>query len=339
MKSFTVLFLLPVVAMAAFAGPPSAEDLASAVAGLADESPAVRKEARATILKWGEADPEALEKMLPATAEDAEARALLAEIRETLREKIAILHRKERVLAAAGKDEVLRSATERLLENLASPAFLAPADESPVRLPETDDVLTPYVTASYESGKPGVARVMEALLVDGSLAVRRIAARILYYHGSAANEKALVAAMKDKDPYIRGCAALTLSHYGVKSAAGAIRELMKDGEPQVQQHAAMALEELGVAVDPAELRKMLKSDDPNVRLKAVDMFTARGDPAALDDLVPLLDDANRGVQERAMQAIEKLGGFRFDEWNERRKAAKEWWEKRKAQDKGEVEKK
>ncbi|MEK7470296.1 MAG: HEAT repeat domain-containing protein [Planctomycetota bacterium] len=321
--------IFALLSLAALAGPPSAEDLASAVADLASEVPAVRAEAKATILKWGEADPEGLQKTLPATSEDAEARALLNELHESLREKISILHRKERVLEAAGEDEALRTATEGLLASLADPAFLEPAADSPVRLPETDGVLTPYVMAAYESGKPGVARVMEALLGDGSLAVRRIAARILYYHGSAANEKALIAAMKDKDPYIRGCGALTLSHYGVKSAVPAIKELQKDADPQVQQHAVMALEELGAAIEPEELRRMLKSGNAGVRRRAVEMLLAHNDPAVLEDLAPLLDDAELGIRHLVMDGMARLGGFRWDAEEARQKAAKEWWEARK----------
>ena len=324
----TSLALFAFLSLSVLAGPPSAEDLASAVADLASENPAVRAEAKGTILKWGDADPEALEKTLPVMAEDAEARALLNELHEILREKISILHRKERVMEAAGKDEVLRKATENLLSSFGDPAFLEPAADSAVRLPETDGVLTPYVMAAYESGKPGVARVMEALLVDGSLAVRRIAARILYYHGSAANEKALIAAMKDKDPYIRGCGALTLSHYGVKSAVPAIKELQKDADPQVQQHATMALEELGAALEPAELRKMLKSDNANVRRKSVEMLIAQNDPAVLEDLAPLLDDADLGIRNLVMDAMVRLGGFEWDAEDSRKKAAKKWWERR-----------
>lgn len=313
----------------AFAEPPSTEDVASAVAGLADDNPAVRAEARNTILRWGEKDPEAVEKLLPARHDDAEARAQLAEIRELLKERASILHRRERVLAAAGEDEGLKRATEDLLKQMEDAAFLAPALESAVRLPETDGVLTPYVTAAYDSGKPGVARVMEALLVDGSLAVRRIAARILYYHGSAANEKALVGALKDKDPYIRGACALTLSHYGVKSAAGAIKELLKDGDPQVQQHAQMALQELGAALDAAELREMLKSDDANVRRRGVQMFVAKGDPAVLEEIAPLLEDRDPQIRTLVTDAMVQLGGFRWDAEGERQKAAKEWWKGRK----------
>lgn len=322
--------VLPLVlACAVLADPPAPEDVASAVAGLADDNPAVRAEARKTILRWGDADPEAVEKLLPARHDDAEARAQLAEIRELLKERASILHRRERVLAAAGEDEGLKRATEDLLKRMEDAAFLAPAQESPVRLPETDDVLTPYVTAAYDSGKPGVARVMEALLVDGSLAVRRIAARILYYHGSAANEKALVAALKDKDSYIRGGCALTLSHYGVKSATDAIKALLQDADPQVQQHAQMALEELGAALEPAELRKMLKSDDPNVRRRAVQMFVAKGDPAILDEIAPLLEDRDPQIRTLVADAMAQVGGFRWDAEGERQKAAKEWWEGRK----------
>ncbi|KAF0246002.1 MAG: PBS lyase HEAT domain-containing protein repeat-containing [Planctomycetota bacterium] len=328
MKRFSISFVLALWSLTAPAGPPSEEDLASAVADLGHENPAVRAEAKATILRWAEADPEALGKVLPATAEDPEARALLAELHETVRERISILRRKDRVMEAAGKDEALRTATERLLASLADPAFLAPAAESAVRLPETDDVLTPYVTGTYESGKPGVARVMEALLVDGSLAVRRIAARILYYHGSAANEKALVAAMKDKDPYIRGCGALTLSHYGVKSAVPAIKEMLKDPDPQVQLHAQMALEELGSAIEPEELRRMLKSQDAGVRRRAVQMFVLQGDPAALEHLAPLLDDPDGGIRTMVADAMAALGGFAFDPEEARLKAAREWWEKK-----------
>lgn len=323
---FTGFFLL--AGLAVLADPPSAEDLASAVAGLADENPAVRAEARNTILRWGEKDPDAVEKALPIDHKDAEARAQLGEIRELLKEKSSVLHRKERVLAVIKDDAGLKAATEGLLERLADPAFLAPAQDSPVRLPETDGVLTPYVTATYESGKPAMARVMEALLVDGSLAVRRIAARILYYHGSAANEQALVAGMKDKDAYIRGACALTLSHYGVKSAVGAIKELLKDPDPQVQQHGQMALEELGAAMEPDEMRKMLKSDDAGVRRRAVQMFVKQNDPIVLDDLAPLLDDPDAGIRAMVVDAMTNLGGFRWDSEAARQKAAREWWEGR-----------
>lgn len=328
MSPRALLALTLLLAVPALAAPPSAEDLASAVAGLADENPAVRAEARNTILRWGEKDPEAVEKALPADHKDAEARAQLNEIREILREQASILHRKERVLAVIQNDAGLTAATEGLLERLADPAFLAPALDSPVRLPETDGVLTPYVTATYDSGKPAMARVMEALLVDGSLGVRRIAARILYYHGSAANEKALVAGMKDKDAYIRGACALTLSHYGVKSAAAAIKELLKDPDPQVQQHGQMALEELGAAVEPDELRKMLKSPDAGVRRRAVQMFVKQGDPAVLEDLAPLLDDADAGIRAMVVDAMTNLGGFRWDSEAARQEAAREWWKAR-----------
>lgn len=316
------------LALPALAGP-SADDISAAVEGLASPEAAVREESRKTILKWAESDPEGIDKALPETSDDLEATAALKEIHKSIRAMVSIRHREERVMAACGNDEVLKEATKGLLARLSDPEFLAPADDSPVRLPETDGELTPFVTGTYRSGKPGVCRVMEALLVDGSLGVRRIAARILYYHGGPANEKALVVSMKDDDPYIRGCGALTLSHYGVKSAEAAIRELQKDPDPQVQQHATMALDELAKVMEPEQLRKLLKSDNLMDRKTAVAAIVEKHDPAWLKDLAPLLEDRDPDIRDAVVAAMQNDGGFTFDETQARLEAARRWWAERK----------
>lgn len=310
------------------ADPPTEAEVRSAIGDLVDDRPLVREAARRTIFAWVERDTEALDKLLPRGSDIAELDAALREIRALLEAAPTIRRRAVRALAAAGMDAPLLTATRGLLDRLKDPAFLAPALASPTQLPATDGVLTPYVLGQYDTGKPGVCRVMEALLTDDSVGVRRIAARILYYHGSPANERALVAALADTDPYIRGGVALTLSRYGVRTACEAIRALLKDPEPTVRRHAAMALEELGATLDDAQIDEMLASKDPGVRTTGVRAIVARGAAAGLDRLAPLLDDPDAGVRDQVVSAMSSLGGFEWDAVEARRRAAKEWWERR-----------
>lgn len=175
--------------------------------------------------------------------------------------------------------------------------------------------------------------MLEVLLQDGDLGVRRIAARLLYYHGSAENRAALTAAMADEDPYIRGGAALSLSHHGVKEAGPDIRKLLGDADPMVRLHAGMALDELKLVMDEKEILEMLGANEAATRITGISLLVKRRAAHQIDRIGALLEDPDPDVRREAVRAMEEMGGFRWDAPAAKERDAREWWKKRKAEGK------
>ncbi len=243
---------------------PPPERVNEAVRRLGDDAYTIREAASRDLLAWGLLDPGKLLPLLPSDDPDPEIRARL----EELRSRISVDRRLMALLAVAADSEPMQAAARGLSEHLADPAFLAPAADSPTRLPETDGVLTPFLT-SAGTEKSKAVRMMEILLADKDLAVRRIAARILYYHGTAENVPAVRKSLGDADAYIRACGAQALAKIGDRESASLIAALLKDPERDARQGAALALGQVGSPEQVTALEALLEDPDEGVR-KAVE---------------------------------------------------------------------
>lgn len=286
-----ILILTLILAAAAPAEPPTEAQIASAVAELGDELPDVRKAARLRLVAWGKAEPDRVLAGLPDSHADPEVDASLRIVRNEI--SAAVESRDRRVDSLEHAGALHREATLTLLDNLENDAFLAPAERDPSELPTTDGVLTPFIT-EFGADKPRAMRIMETCLASRRLPIRRIAIRILYYHGTLENKEDVRKALKDEDAYVRGAAAQALAKFGDREAIAEIRPLCKDAVDFVRYHGVLALRQLG-------------------------------DRECLPDLVALLENPEPQARTWAAGELEKEG-FRWDPEAEKAKAAKRWWE-------------
>ncbi|MBI2919578.1 MAG: HEAT repeat domain-containing protein [Planctomycetes bacterium] len=289
-----ILILALVLASAAPAEPPAEAQIAAAVAELGDDLPDVRIAARLRLTAWGKADPDRVLAKLPESHADPEVDASLHTVRNEI--SIAVESRDRRVDSLEHAGALHRKATLTLLDNLEDAAFLAPAERDPSELPTTDGVLTPFIM-EFGADKPRAMRIMETCLASRRLSIRRIAIRILYYHGTLENRKDVRKALTDDDAYVRGAAAQALAKFGDREALADIRPLCKDAVDFVRYHGVLALRQLG-------------------------------DRECMSDLVALLENPEPQARAWAAGELEKEG-FRWDPEAEKAKAAKRWWEESK----------
>ena len=327
---FLAALLLPLLPLASFAdGPvPAEEDVRSAVRDLGDERPEVREEARGVLLRWGAEHPDDVLRMLPETSDDPEVKEALLALRERIRELERMGKRLARSLEAVKGNGPLAEATEALLKKMGDDEFLAPAAADPVRLPETDEVLTPYIIASGED-KPKAMAVMRVLLADRVLAVRRIAVRVLYYHGTMADAADVREALKDEDAYVRGAAAQALAKYGDKESIEPIMTMLKDNDPVVRYHAILSLSQLGAGAATDDIIKLLTDADARVRVLALLALDRGGVKSAAAEIVKFLDDHDPAVRHAACTAMEHFAGLKWDPEEARRREIRKWWEEHK----------
>jgi len=119
---------------------------------------------------------------------------------------------------------------------------------------------------------------------------------------------ALIAVLHDPNMQVRLCAAQALGAIGDRRALLPLQEAARDAEPKMRIAAVTALGLLGDVEAEPVLINALKDTDPAVGSAAARALCGTQNPAALDPLLELVDDANQNEQflERRKQAIETL---------------------------------
>ena len=135
--------------------------------------------------------------------------------------------------------------------------------------------------------------------------------RILYFEGLAGADTTdqVKALLRHPDPTVRARAAGALDRYGADVVTEALARLLED--PLAGRAAIVSeLTERGNDDVIAKIERLLGDDDADVRYQAVRTLHRVGAAGRAPELVALLDDPSRNVQEAALYALGRVGDRR-----------------------------
>ena len=144
-------------------------------------------------------------------------------------------------------------------------------------------------------------------LKDAEAGVREQAAWALGALDDSTAVPALVTTLKDADARVRRQAAWAAGALDDSRAVQALAAALRDTDAEVRQQAAWALGAIGDRGAVDALIASLKDENPRVREQAAWALGAIGDSAASDALLPLLKDADVRVRRQAAWAIGAIG--------------------------------
>ncbi len=293
-------------------------------------------------------DPRAAKALLASLADES------AEVRATA--ALGLANKK-----APGTVEPLQAALkdpERKVRMNAAHALRA-LDAPGIHEPEMERLLC----AAKQENHPGAAeveRLMSSLQDSDKVARREAAMRLGSIGDEIALEKLILTAREDGDAYVRRMATVSLRGFCSRGERNmeVLVGLMKDPEEQVRSAAASALGELEAAGVRDTLRACLSADDPllrigasgafrirrakqdvplliealrdpeyRIRINAVETLKMINDPAAVEAIIPLVEDPEKQVTWAARGALTYLAPGGDYNWP----AAKwrDWWSSRK----------
>jgi HEAT repeat protein len=157
---------------------------------------------------------------------------------------------------------------------------------------------------------PGSVAVLEMLIGDIDVDVRREAAHSLGVLGDPGGVPALLTGLKDPNSFVRRWAADGLAPFAARpEVEAALETAMHDPAAMVAMSAAKALRRPAPVwrpphpADVAEAMKLLQHDDPTTRKDACKFLAQVDDDAAQDALLMAAKDSDSEVRKSAVEAL------------------------------------